>query len=462
MRPNLKSYLVFLILSLLILSVTTDARAASVYLNPDSVYVTAAIDTILIELRVDETVSSLQGFQIWFNIDPTMFSLVGEDDSLTPGLDQIIDFGSPLMEASGYSSTLIPQFEDDSTLRIDGVIWGSGHSTDGPGTLAFIPLLVVGEGASLISITDNLFIDVNRDTIAVDVDGAFFWINYPPTAFDLLSPPQGEEISGLPGEYIDFSWTSSSSVYDGEDVSYKLEYSTSADYEAGQTVTVDGLTQTTYSILVDPLSQATYYWRVTAVGDMYGFEKISHPGNQSFVFSWGYVAPDAFDLLTPGNGPLVDIYGQSAIFFDWEDAGSIIPDDTTTYHFYLGPNPGDPSDGALVVGESEDISHFYGTASSLPLGQWVYWRVNAVNKVDLNTWSTSTHAVMFYSLGDLNHDDWVDLGDLTALIDYLFISFTEPFPLEAANLDCGGFVDLGDLTLLIAYLFLDGPLDPCE
>ena len=93
MRPNLKSYLVMLILSLLIICVTTDARAASVYLNPDSIYVTGAVDTVLLELRVDETVTDLQGFQIWFNIDPTVFSLVGEDDSTTPGLDQIADFG---------------------------------------------------------------------------------------------------------------------------------------------------------------------------------------------------------------------------------------------------------------------------------------------------------------------------------------------------------------------------------
>ena len=56
--------------------------------------------------------------------------------------------------------------------------------------------------------------------------------------------------------------------------------------------------------------------------------------------------------------------------------------------------------------------------------------------------------------GDPN--DIVDLGDLTKLIDYLFISFAEPDCMEEANIDgdAGGLVDLSDLTALIDYLFI--------
>ena len=60
--------------------------------------------------------------------------------------------------------------------------------------------------------------------------------------------------------------------------------------------------------------------------------------------------------------------------------------------------------------------------------------------------------------GNVDHDpaDMVDLGDLTALIDYLFITFTEPVCMEEANVDgsVDGLVDLGDLTALIDYLFI--------
>jgi hypothetical protein len=57
---------------------------------------------------------------------------------------------------------------------------------------------------------------------------------------------------------------------------------------------------------------------------------------------------------------------------------------------------------------------------------------------------------------DADQDDIVDLGDLTKLIDYLFISFTPPACMEEANVDGdpGGFIDLGDLTALIDYLFI--------
>ena len=56
----------------------------------------------------------------------------------------------------------------------------------------------------------------------------------------------------------------------------------------------------------------------------------------------------------------------------------------------------------------------------------------------------------------------VDIGDLTALINYLFIP---PFPIpecmDEANADGTGSVDIGDLTALINYLFIP-PFPPPE
>ena len=57
---------------------------------------------------------------------------------------------------------------------------------------------------------------------------------------------------------------------------------------------------------------------------------------------------------------------------------------------------------------------------------------------------------------DNDPEELVDLGDLTKLIDYLFISFGEPDCILEANTDGDpdGLVDLGDLTKLIDYLFI--------
>jgi hypothetical protein len=70
------------------------------------------------------------------------------------------------------------------------------------------------------------------------------------------------------------------------------------------------------------------------------------------------------------------------------------------------------------------------------------------------------------STGNVDGDptNIIDIGDLTALIDYLFITFTVPECLEDANVDGdpSGIIDIGDLTALIDYLFITfAPPAPC-
>ncbi|HUV29480.1 MAG TPA: hypothetical protein VMY05_00115 [Acidobacteriota bacterium] len=57
---------------------------------------------------------------------------------------------------------------------------------------------------------------------------------------------------------------------------------------------------------------------------------------------------------------------------------------------------------------------------------------------------------------DGDPEEIVDIGDLTTLISYLFISQVEPACMEEANTDgdIAGVVDIGDLTKLISYLFI--------
>ena len=57
----------------------------------------------------------------------------------------------------------------------------------------------------------------------------------------------------------------------------------------------------------------------------------------------------------------------------------------------------------------------------------------------------------------------IDIGDITALIDYLFISFAVPECLAEANVDGdpSGVIDIGDVTALIDYLFISFAL-PAE
>jgi hypothetical protein len=68
---------------------------------------------------------------------------------------------------------------------------------------------------------------------------------------------------------------------------------------------------------------------------------------------------------------------------------------------------------------------------------------------------------------DSSPDDAVSLGDLSLLVDHLYISFAEPECWEEANVDGSqpegeGSISLGDLTILIDHLFISfDPLPPC-
>jgi len=66
---------------------------------------------------------------------------------------------------------------------------------------------------------------------------------------------------------------------------------------------------------------------------------------------------------------------------------------------------------------------------------------------------------------DNDPDDLVDVGDLTALIDHLFITYREPECIWEANIDGDedGIIDIGDLTALINFMFIGfSPPAPCQ
>jgi len=64
--------------------------------------------------------------------------------------------------------------------------------------------------------------------------------------------------------------------------------------------------------------------------------------------------------------------------------------------------------------------------------------------------------------GDANHDEGVTITDIVYLINYLFMSASEPVPdLLVTDVMCDGGVDIVDLVYLVNYLFKGGP-PPCE
>jgi hypothetical protein len=124
------------------------------------------------------------------------------------------------------------------------------------------------------------------------------------------------------------------------------------------------------------------------------------------------------------------------------------------------------------MGQDEMRAHFgLGNASNVDSirVEWPSGVVNVLTDVDANQFLTIVEgeSCCIGLTGNVDNDpgDVVDLGDLTALIDYLFISMTEPDCMQEANCDgdVEGTVDLGDLTALIDYLFISfTPPAPCQ
>ena len=66
---------------------------------------------------------------------------------------------------------------------------------------------------------------------------------------------------------------------------------------------------------------------------------------------------------------------------------------------------------------------------------------------------------------DGDPDDLIDIGDVSQLIDYLWISHQPLVCPEEANIDgdAQGLIDVGDITSLIDYLWITNtPLAPCQ
>jgi hypothetical protein len=66
----------------------------------------------------------------------------------------------------------------------------------------------------------------------------------------------------------------------------------------------------------------------------------------------------------------------------------------------------------------------------------------------------------FYTCGDANADDEVNVSDAVLIINYIFIQGPAPDPLEAGNVNCDGEVNVSDAVYIINFIFIGGP-DPC-
>jgi hypothetical protein len=87
-------------------------------------------------------------------------------------------------------------------------------------------------------------------------------------------------------------------------------------------------------------------------------------------------------------------------------------------------------------------------------------RVRAKDVYDYESDWSNPLSVAIYTCGDCTEDGIIDVGDLTYLINYLFIGGPAPYPIQTGDVNSDGVLDIADAVHLINYLFLGGSL-PC-
>jgi len=456
MRASHTSYLSIVLVLAAGLMLASTGLTAEIFLSPDSVFLHGATGTdVDFTLEVDAATTDLKLFQIRFAIDPAK-------------LDTVMITEGPLLPSSGQV-TVFNYFLDqnDSVLTVEGLILGSGVSVAGPGVLADITVKVLDTGTVELAVAEHEMRDVNNDVFASDAAGAVILHEVPPDEFNLLTPTPGETIIGFLGDFVDFQWSPSQSVYAGEGVEYTLEYGPDPGFGGG-TVVVAGLTDTSHSVSIADFMDTDYYWRVTATGDTHGYTRASTPASDMFTYQTGQVAPAGFGLLSPADGVEIDVTDSSSVWFDWEDSHSQIVDPSLAYVLRMSLQPaGGPVVTMIPKDTVNDISELSLPKAILTVDSMAYWwDVIAINSLGLQTQATPRYTVAFYSptpsccvgeTGDVNESgDPPTLTDLTLLVNALFVTF-DPVDCRAeANTsgDAACEVTLTDLTLLVNKLFV--------
>jgi hypothetical protein len=63
--------------------------------------------------------------------------------------------------------------------------------------------------------------------------------------------------------------------------------------------------------------------------------------------------------------------------------------------------------------------------------------------------------------GDVNHNNTVNVADVTFLVKFLFQSGPAPVCTDEGNVNDLGSINVADVTYLVKFLFQSGPITPC-
>ena len=188
----------------------------------------------------------------------------------------------------------------------------------------------------------------------------------PPEPFDPIFPAVADTVDDTP--FPTFTWEPSSDASPGDTLRYRLEVSTSSDFDAGLVYRFSNLEETTFTLpdTMPGWELFFHHWRVTAY-DRFGAGTTTEPR----TFLLGPFPPQPFDLLGPVAGD--SVFTTRPQFF-WSESVDPHPNDEVSYRFYLGTT----LDAMEQIWAGTDTDYRV-TSLNLIDTRTYYWQIRAVD-----------------------------------------------------------------------------------
>lgn len=154
------------------------------------------------------------------------------------------------------------------------------------------------------------------------------------------------------------------------------------------------------------------------------------------------------------NGwPSIEMDRHRGMIGEWRDIAyfTLLPGAVPILTF--DSNVDFPTTEGQVVGVAYESAHGKRLLFGFPLYQMTPASATALLSKAVEYFGGVTE----YDHGDLDHSGTIDIGDISILIDHLFISNTPLDNPDQADMDGNPGISLGDIYVLVRYLFLGGP-----
>lgn len=290
--------------------------------------------------------------------------------------------------------------------------------------------------------------------VRLRIYGGEYWTDWFESAFRMNSlpfvPAVLSPMSGETSESIPKLWLLNSTDAEGDNITYDYEVYLDAEMQylaLSQNGVAEQPDSTGYSWGATMPENQPLWWRCRAFD---GYEYSDWSQLTMFFVDGNPEAPSQPEA----SAPVADSYSilyEMLPTFEWTEALDPDPLDEVHYRLELAVDLGFVF--RSVIDDIQGLS--YQLTDSLAFDDQYWWRVSAVDQDGLST-TSEVRSFWTWTLGDCNHNHDVSLGDISLLIDHLFINGTPIIPAKTGDVNFTCDITLGDISRLVDYLFITG------